>query len=131
MKYSKESRLVIKKYYSRFNKSASYYIVMSLIILIGLVFNPFGEVVFNVFDKGPFVVCPYIMLTLMFFVCLLYKNVLLYIFTIGLFILSFILSYVGVGMGSEYNHEVVNFFTPILLLFLLNIIIAILTHRYK
>lgn len=131
MKHSKDSGPVIKKYYSRFYKSASYYIVLSLIILIGLIFNPFGEVVFNVFDKGPFVACPYIMLTLMFFVCLLYKNVFLYIFTIGLFVLSLILSYVGVGMGSRYNHEVVNFFAPILLLFLLNIIIAIITHRYK
>lgn len=131
MKNINNKEEILKKFYTKFKENTLYYIIMVLIILTGLLFNPFSDLVFNLFDKGPFVACPYIMLSLMFVVCLLYRNVFLYVFTVVLFTLSLVLSYIGVAMGSRNESEVIYFFLPIILLFLLNLIIAVITHKYK
>ena len=104
---------------------------MILIIFLGLLFFPTGNIIFEVFSKGPFIAGPYIMLTLMFFTFAFYKNIYLYLFVTGLFIISLLISFVGIAMGSTNGYEVLVFFLPIGILLVINICVALFTYRYK
>ena len=86
---------------------------MILIILLGLLFFPTGNIIFEVFSKGPFIAGPYIMLTLMFFAFAFYKNIYLYLFVIGLFIISsFISQLVGKkARNARFTYDMVSFST--------------------
>ncbi|WP_062552210.1 hypothetical protein [Peptoniphilus phoceensis] len=128
-KLKREDRL--KNFYLKFKQSRLYYGVMILIILLGLLFFPTGNIIFEVFSKGPFIAGPYIMLTLMFFAFAFYKNIYLYLFVIGLFIISSFISFVGVAMGSTNGDELLLFFLPIVILLVINICIALFTYKYK
>lgn len=122
---------IIKNFYLKFKQSGLYYTGMILIIFLGLLFFPTGNIIFEVFSKGPFIAGPYIMLTLMFFTFAFYKNIYLYLFVTGLFIISLLISFVGIAMGSTNGYEVLVFFLPIGILLVINICVALFTYRYK
>lgn len=122
---------IIKNFYLKFKQSGLYYTGMILIIFLGLLFFPTGNIIFEVFSKGPFIAGPYIMLTLMFFTFAFYKNIYLYLFVTGLFIISLLISFVGIAMGSINGYEVLVFFLPIGILLVINICVALFTYRYK
>lgn len=122
---------IIKNFYLKFKQSGLYYTGMILIIFLGLLFFPTGNIIFEVFSKGPFMAGPYIMLTLMFFTFAFYKNIYLYLFVTGLFIISLLISFVGIAMGSTNGYEVLFFFLPIGILLVINICVALFTYRYK
>lgn len=128
-KLKREDRL--KKFYLKFKQSKLYYGVMILIILLGVLFFPTRNIIFEVFSKGPFIAGPYIMLTLMFFAFAFYKNIYLYLFVIGLFIISSFISFVGIAMGSTNGDELLLFFLPIVILLVINICVALFTYKYK
>lgn len=121
----------IKNFYFKFKQSELYYMVMVLIVFLGVLFFPTGNIIFEVFSKGPFVAGPYIMLTLMFFVFALYKKIYLYLFVIVLFIISSLISFVGIAMGSTNGYELLFFFLPIIILLVINIFVALFTYKYK
>ena len=122
---------IIKNFYLKFKQSGLYYTGMILIIFLGLLFFPTGNIIFEVFSKGPFIAGPYIMLTLMFFTFAFYKNIYLYLFVTGLFIISLLISFVGIAMRSINGYEVLVFFLPIGILLVINICVALFTYRYK
>ena len=122
---------IIKNFYLKFKQSGLYYTGMILIIFLGLLFFPTGNIIFEVFSKGPFIAGPYIVLTLMFFTFAFYKNIYLYLFVTGLFIISLLISFVGIAMGSTNGYEVLVFFLPIGILLVINICVALFTYRYK
>lgn len=121
----------LKNFYSKFTQSKLYYTVMILIVLLGLLFFPAGRIIFEVFSKGPFIAGPYIALTLMFFAFALYKKIYLYLFVIGLFIISSLISFVGIAMGSTNGYELLFYFLPIVIFLVINIFVALFTYKYK
>lgn len=121
----------LKNFYLKFKQSKLYYAVMTSIILLGVLFFPTGNIIFEVFSNGPFIAGPYIMLTLMFFAFAFYKKIYLYLFVIGLFIISSLISFVGIAMGSTNGYELLFFFLPIIILLVINIFVALFTYKYK
>ena len=121
----------LKNFYLKFKHSKLYYAVMILIVFLGVLFFPTGNVIFEVFPNGPFIAGPYIMLSLMFFTFAFYKNIFLYLFVIGVFVISSLISFIGVGMGSTDGNQVLFFFLPILILLAINIYVALFTYKYK
>ena len=123
----------IQEFYRRFKKTSLYYLPVFLIIFSGILFFPMGRFMMNTFSTGPFIVGPYIHLFLMFIVFTLYRNIFLYLYVIILFILSSILSFIGIGMGSvtEKDVGILSFFLPIFTFLIINIIVAIYTNKYK
>ncbi len=121
----------IHEFYVDFNKSKLYHPIMLLIILIGGIFFPTGQIIANVFRGGPFIAGPYIALVLMLFTFALYANVFLYILAILYFCFASIISFVGIGMGSIDGKEVIYFFVPIVVFLFINISTAIYTYKYK
>lgn len=71
------------------------------------------------------------MLTLMFFAFVFYKKIYLYLFVIVLFIISSLISFVGIAMGSTNGYELLFFFLPIIILLVINIFVALFTYKYK
>lgn len=126
-------------FYENFRNSKAYNIVAFLIILMGLLYyplswpegNPFAILTGRYFNL--FIIGPYILLTLMFGICFLYKHVLLYLFILLLLIPNFLLLYVAVAMGSGTSTwlDIGLFVAPIIVFLIINIITATLTYKYK
>ncbi len=121
----------LKTFYMGFKQSSLYNIIAILIILIGLLFFPTGRIIANMFSRGPFVAGPYISLSLMLIVFILYTRVYLYVFVVFLFLFSSFISFIGIAMGSISGREIIVFFLPIILFLILNIFLAVFSYGYK
>lgn len=128
----------ILNFYQSFKKSKFYSIVVYLIILIGLLYYPltwpennmFGILVGKYFNI--LIIGPYILLILMFIICLLYKNILSYIFILILLIPNLLALLVALVMGGKPStlSEYLLFLIPGVFL-MTNIGVAIFTYKYK
>lgn len=129
----------VLNFYQDFRNSKAYNRIMFLIILVGLMYYPLawpeGNPIAILTGKylNIFIIGPYILLLLMFAICLLYKNILLYIFILLLLIPNLLLLLIGLIMGGEtanfYDYAL--FLVPIIVFLIINISTAIFTYKYK
>lgn len=121
----------LEKFYEKFAGSRISILVAILVVLLSLVFFPTGSFIADVFATGPIIAGPYIMLALMLIVFALYFNFFLYVYIMGMFILSILVSIIGIGIGRVHGTGVLMFFVPILIFLFFNMFVGFFTYKYK